>query len=194
MLGKEDLLAAIAPTNRGILASPEQRSAIMAAATRLEERNPTPEPTAAGDLLNGDWRLLYTTSTELLGINRFPLLDLGQIYQCIRLDGSRVYNIAETQSPLALNGLVSVVAKFEVVSGQRLNVNFERAVFGLQGLAGYKAPSSWIETLDSGKRLPAVDIQIKPRERPGWIDVTYLDEELRINRGNAGSLFVLQRA
>lgn len=194
MIGKEDLLAAIAPTNRGILASLEQRSAILAAATRLEERNPTPNPTAAGDLLNGDWRLLYTTSTELLGINRFPLLDLGQIYQCIRLDGRRVYNIAETQSPLALNGLVSVVAKFEVASGQRLNVSFERAVFGLQGLAGYQEPTSWIETLDSGKRLPAIDFRIQPREEPGWIDVTYLDQELRINRGNAGSLFVLQRA
>lgn len=193
MIGKEDLLAAIAPTNRGISASAEERRAILAAATRLEERNPTPEPTEAGDLLNGDWRLLYTTSTELLGIDRFPLLDLGPIYQCIRLEGSRVYNIAETCSPLSLDGLVSVVAQFEVVSGQRLNVNFERAVFGLQRLAGYRAPSTWIETLDTGRRLPAIDFQIKRREQPGWIDITYLDEELRINRGNAGSLFVLQR-
>jgi len=194
MLGKEDLLAAIASTNRGILASSEQQSVIQAAATRLEEQNPNPSPTASGDLLDGDWRLLYTTSTELLGIDRFPLLDLGQIYQCIRLEGSRVYNIAETQSPLGLNGLVSVVAKFDVASERRLNVSFERAVFGLQSLAGYSNPSAWIEILDSGKRLPAVDIKIQPRERPGWIDVTYLDQELRINRGNAGSLFVLQRA
>ena len=193
MIGKEDLLAAIASTNRGIWATAEQRSAILAAATRLEERNPNPEPTQAGNLLDGDWRLLYTTSTELLGIDRFPLLSLGQIYQCIRLEGRRVYNIAETSSPLSLDGLVSVVARFDVVSEQRLDVSFERAVFGLQRLAGYQTPEAWINVLDSGKRLPAIDFQIKRRERPGWIDITYLDQELRINRGNAGSLFVLQR-
>jgi hypothetical protein len=194
MIGKAELLAAIAPTNRGILATPEQKVAILAAATRLEERNPTPEPTAAGARLNGDWRLLYTTSQELLGIDRFPLVDLGQIYQCIRLDSGRVYNIAETQGLPYLEGLVTVVAKFEVVSGRRLNVNFERAVFGLQRLVGYEAPRPWIAKLDEGLRLKAIDFPIQRREQSGWIDVTYLDDDLRINRGNAGSLFVLQRA
>ncbi|NJN29049.1 MAG: fibrillin [Synechococcales cyanobacterium RM1_1_8] len=194
MIGKAELLAAIAPTNRGILATPEQQVAINAAAVCLEERNPTANPTAAAALLNGDWRLLYTSSSELLGINRLPLTELGQIYQCIRSDRRRVYNIAETRSLPYLEGLVSVVAGFEVASPQRLSVRFERAVFGLQRLANYPGAAAWIERLESGQRLTALDFPIRRRESPGWIDLTYLDDQLRINRGNAGSLFVLQRA
>lgn len=193
MLGKTELLDAIAGSNRGIDSSPSQKSAILAAAARLEERNPTAQPTQAGDKLDGDWRLLYTTSNELLSLDRIPLLSLGAIYQCIRTANSQVYNIAEVPGLPGLAGLVSVVAQFEVASAQRLTVQFQRAVFGLQTWMGYQTPSQWIETLATGQRLAAIDFVIQRREQPGWIDLTYLDDDLRINRGNAGSLFVLQR-
>lgn len=194
MLGKADLLAAIAGSNRGICSDGAQKAAILAAAARLEERNPTAEPTAAAQKLEGDWRLLYTTSSELLGIDRFPLLSLGSIYQCIRTADAQLYNIAEIQSLPGLAGLVTVTAQFEVASAQRLRVNFQRAVFGLQGWVGYRTPSQWIETLAEGRRLTAVDLTLARREQSGWVDVTYLDDDMRINRGNAGSLFILQRA
>lgn len=194
MLGKADLLAAIAQSNRGIDSNADQKAAILAAAARLEERNPTAEPTAATQKLDGDWRLLYTTSTELLGIDRLPLLRLGAIYQCIRIADAQLYNIAEIEGLPGLGGLVTVTAQFEVASAQRLRVNFQRAVFGLQRWVGYRHPSQWIETLARGQRLAAVDLALARREQAGWVDVTYLDDDMRINRGNAGSLFILQRA
>ena len=79
------LLAAIAGKNRGISATALDRQAILAAITELESHNPHSQPlTTAIDLLAGDWRLLYTSSQSLLGIDKIPFAKLGDIYQCIR--------------------------------------------------------------------------------------------------------------
>ncbi len=85
MLGKAELLEAIAGKNRGLLSTEQDKQAILMAIAQLEDRNPTPRPIEAGDLLDGNWRLLYTTSKGLLNIDQLPLLKLGQIYQCIRV-------------------------------------------------------------------------------------------------------------
>lgn len=63
------LLALIEPTSRGLTASPEQVAEIDAAASALEALNPTPKPLAS-PLLNGKWRLVYTTSASILGTNK----------------------------------------------------------------------------------------------------------------------------
>ncbi|RMF66113.1 MAG: fibrillin, partial [Cyanobacteria bacterium J069] len=140
-MGKTALLEAIAGKNRGLLASEADNRAILAAIARLEDFNPTPCPLEAPDKLDGNWRLLYTTSTELLGIGRFPVLSLGQIYQCIRVSKQQIYNIAEVTSLPLLEGLVSVAARFEPVSDRRVDVGFERGIFGLQRAIGYLSPN-----------------------------------------------------
>ncbi|MBD2260693.1 PAP/fibrillin family protein [Pseudanabaena sp. FACHB-2040] len=196
MLGKADLLDAIAPFNRGILASPTDRQAIQAAVSRLEDRNPTPQPLAATDLLEGDWRLLYTTSQELLGIDRVPLANLGQIYQCIRTANQRIYNLAEVKGPPLLSGLVSVSARFEPVSDRRVNVAFERGVLGLQSVLDYRSPSQFIQKLEAASKLPlwqGIDFTINRERQQGWLEVTYLDKDIRIGRGNEGNIFVLRK-
>ena len=76
--------------------------------------NPTPRPLEATEFLEGDWRLLYTTSRGILGIDRFPLLNLGQVYQSIRVAESKVYNIAEVFGLPLAEGIVSVAARFEL--------------------------------------------------------------------------------
>jgi hypothetical protein len=196
MLGKVELLEALAPVKRGLAATDTDRLAIQAAATRLEDRNPTAAPLEAADLLEGDWRLLYTTSRELLNIDRVPLASLGQIYQCIRLAENRIYNIAEVVGPPLLAGLVTVAARLEPVSNRRVNVRFERGVVGLQGLLGYQYPAQFIETLQGQKKfslLKGIDFSINAERQTGWLEVTYLDKDLRIGRGNQGNLFVLQK-
>lgn len=210
MLGKIELLEAIASTNRGISASPETKQAILAAIVQLEERNPTREPTAAGELLEGDWALLYTTSQELLGINQVPLIQLGRIYQCIRVNQGKVYNIAEIDGIRYLEGVVSVAARFTPTSEKRLQVRFERLVVGLQSFLGYDGVEPFVERLAANERFWGVDLMLggdrdrsqeagtvqgetQGGDRRGWIDLTYLDADLRINRGNAGSVFVLKR-
>jgi hypothetical protein len=196
MLGKAELLDAVASVNRGINSSPSDRTAIQAAATTLEERNPTPEPLQAMALLDGDWRLLYTTSQELLNIDRIPLASLGPIYQCIRLAENRIYNIAEVNGPPLLSGLVAVAATLEPVSTQRVNVGFERGIVGLRQALGYQSPAQFIQMLQSTPKfslLQGIDFRIKRDRQTGWLEVTYLDDDLRIGRGNQGSLFVLKK-
>jgi len=193
MLGKLELLDAIAGKNRGLLANELEKQAILAAIAQLEGRNPTERPTEAPELLTGDWRLLYTTSRELLGLDRLPLLKLGQIYQCIRASEGRIYNIAEIYGLPFLEGLVSVAAQFTAISAQRVAVKFDRSVLGLQRLVGYQSPQALIEQLKSSQRLFALDFNIDRPNQQGWLDITYLDRDLRIGRGNEGSVFVLAR-
>ncbi|MFM6038010.1 MAG: PAP/fibrillin family protein [Sphaerospermopsis kisseleviana] len=194
MVTKNTLLDAIAGTNRGLLATETQKQAILAAIASLEDFNPTPRPMQASHLLEGDWRLLYTTSKALLNLDRFPLCKLGQIYQCIRVETKSVYNIAEIYGLPSLEGLVSVAAKFDPVSERRVQVKFQRSIFGLQRLIAYKLPATFIQQIESGKKFTAFDFPINSDQQQGWLDITYLDNDLRIGRGNEGSVFVLSKA
>jgi hypothetical protein len=218
MLSKHDLRNAIAPTNRGIAATDSDRQAIASIIARIEDLNPTPQPLSAPALLAGDWRLLYTTSQELLGIDRVPLAQLGDIYQCVRLANGQgsskrtanlIYNIAEIKGLPYLESLVSVVASFEPaqaevgdslslsgLSQRRVNVRFNRGVIGLQRVLGYQSPAQYIEKLEAAEKigfLQGFDFAINSTRQQGWLEITYLDEDLRISRGNQGSLFVLTK-
>lgn len=191
MITKIDLLNAIAGKNRGLLANETEKQAILAAIATLEDLNPTPYPLESSHLLNGDWRLLYTTSEALLRLDRLPLYKLGQIYQSIRVESQRVYNIAEIYGLPFSEGLIAVAAKFEPVSNRRVNVSFERSIIGLQSLIRYQSPSKFIQEIESGKKFTAIDFMLKSNDRQGWLDITYIDNDLRIGRGNEGSVFVL---
>ncbi len=193
MFGKSTLIEQLAGKNRGLLATEPEKQAILIAIAQLEDRNPTPRPIEAGELLDGDWRLLYTTSSGLLNIDRFPLLKLGQIYQSIRVKTSSVYNIAEIYGLPYLEGLVSVAAIFEQLSERRVQVKFQRSILSLQRLIGYQSPDSFIQQIESGKKFTAIDFGLNSREQQGWLDITYLDSDLRIGRGNEGSVFVLTK-
>ena len=193
MIGKSTLLEAIAGKNRGLLATETDKQAILAAIAQLEDYNPTPRPVEATELLNGDWRLLYTTSKGLLGFDKLPLIKLGQIYQSIRANQAKVYNIAELYGLPFVEGIVSVAARFEVVSEKRVQVKFERSIVGLQRLINYESPADFIAQIEAGKNFAAVDFKLDSREQQGWLDITYLDSDLRIGRGNEGSVFVLTK-
>jgi hypothetical protein len=193
MMTKSALLEAIAGTNRGLLATETQKQAILAVIAGLEDFKPTPHLLEATHLLEGDWRLLYTTSKALLNLDRFPFYKLGQIYQCIRVETTSVYNIAEIYGLPSLEALVSVAAKFEPVSDRRVQVKFQRSIIGLQKLVGYKSPAYFIQQIESGEKFTAIDFPINSDQK-GWLDITYIDRDLRIGRGNEGSVFVLSKA
>jgi hypothetical protein len=193
MLGKATLLEAIAGKNRGLLATADDKQAILAAVAQLEDRNPTPHPVEALDKLDGNWRLLYTTSQDLLQLDRLPFLKLGQIYQSVRAQAGKLYNIAEVSGLPYLDGLVSVAARFVPLSERRVKVDFERGIIGLQRLIKYQSPDQFIHQLETGENPIAIDFAITNREQKGWLDVTYLDDDLRIGRGNEGSIFILTK-
>jgi len=192
MFEKDDLLHLLDRVNLGNNASDTDKQAILAAILRLEDRNPTPNALAS-PRLDGNWRLLYTTSRELLNLDRLPLYSIRNIYQCIRANSRSIYNIAELDGIPYFGGLVSVEARFEPRSDRRVDVIFQRFVGGLQSAVGYTSPDDWITRLGKIDRFLALDFSLADRDRRGWLDITYLDDTLRIGRGNVGSLFVLAK-
>jgi len=156
----------------------------------LEAQSPCPNPLDS-PLLMGDWRLIYTTSRGILGLDRIPLTDLGQVYQAIR--GDRVYNVAETKSLLGIEGIVAVAAHYVQSGDARVSVTFERSILGLRSIMSYRSVTAFVDLLEAKSRFWAIDVPIPSRDgvAQGWLEVTYLDETLRISRGNEGSIFVL---
>lgn len=193
MTAKEKLLAVLAGKNRGLLLKPGDAQVVLDAIDRLEETNPSPNPTEALDILAGDWRLLYTTSTSLLNIDVPPFARLGQVYQCLRPRSGKLYNIAEIIGLPYLDGLVATAAKFQAISEKRVDVKFQRWIVGLQGFMEYQTPSEFIDQIEADKRFTALDIPIDESNQDNWLDFTYLDEDLRICRGHKGNLFILSK-
>ncbi|MGQ9837036.1 MAG: PAP/fibrillin family protein [Cyanobacteriota bacterium] len=196
---KLELLRTLENTDRGRRVLPGQKSEILAQIAALEARNPTSHPTAALTLLEGNWLTLFTTSADLLRLaNSFPLVTTGEIYQCIRTQTQQVFNVAEVQGSGWLGawvprGIFAVSARFEPESERRVQVIFERFVLGFQALMNYEIGSFLYLLEHDPGRIPALKIDIRRQEQSGWLDVTYLDEDLRIGRGSEGSLFVLQK-
>nr|CAD1822449.1 unnamed protein product [Ananas comosus var. bracteatus] len=159
---KEELLAAIAPLDRGADAGPEDQESVDRIASELEAINPVKEPLKS-DLLNGKWELLYTTSRSILQTQRPKFLrPNGKIYQAINTDTLRAQNM-ETWPYFN-----QVTANLVPLNERRVAVRFD--TFKIFGLIPIKAP-------EGGR---------------GELEITYLDEEIRISRGDKGNLFILK--
>lgn len=159
------LLERIAPLKRGLLATDEDRAEVEALAAELERLNPTKRPLAAPELLSAKWELLYTTSASILGTSKPALLrPSGPIFQFIDAEGLRAKN--QETAPF----YNSVTAALEPLSDSKVKVVFK--TFKLLNLIPITAPPSAV----------------------GELDVTFLDEELRVSRGDKGNLFVLAAA
>lgn len=193
MIAKAELLAAIAGTNRGVITTEANRSLVLDKVVQLEVQNPTPQPLSEQELLSGVWRLIYTTSPDLLGLARLPVVPAGPIYQCIRGQELKLYNVLELQGIPFLEGVLCVAARLTPVSERRVQVNFERSILGVKGLMNYPSLDVLISRLETQSPVAALSMPLDTDRSAGWLETTYLDEDLRIGRGNNDSLFVLTR-
>lgn len=114
------------------------------------------------DLLNGKWELIYTTSQSILQTQRPKLLRSIANYQAINVDTLRAQNM---ESFPFFN---QVTADLTPLTAKKVAVKFDS--FKILGLIPIKAPG---------------------RAR-GELEITYLDEELRVSRGDKGNLFILK--
>lgn len=79
-------------------------------------------------LLDGSWKLVYTSNSELLAIlalSRLPFVGIGDITQRIDSATNTVENKVAISVPLSRTSL-STTASFEVRSPKRLQVRFEK--------------------------------------------------------------------
>ena len=86
-------------------------------------------------------------------------------------------NLLRLKGPLGSKAAISVVAALEVCPPQRVGVQFQRG--------------GWIGPRLAGNRL---ELLASVRQSfPAWLDITVLDQELRVCKGNAGTVFALVR-
>lgn len=159
---KKELFDIIAPLDRGAEATTEDQQLVDRIAHKLEATNKVKEPLKS-NLLNGKWELLYTTSKSILQTQRPKFLrPNGKIYQAINVDTLRAQNMESW--PFFNQATANLVP----LNARRVAVKFDS--FKIAGLIPIKSRGS-------GR---------------GQLEITYLDGELRISRGNEGNLFILR--
>lgn len=166
---KQALLEKLEPLDFGrkVVNDKAQQEEIAELIKQVEATNPSKSP-GTDPNLTAVWDLIYTTSDSILGTDRLPLFLPDRIVQELngeKLTGRNVEYISI--GPLRI--VSSIDAALKPVSPFRFDVNFLR--FNLLGF---------------------ISINVEKNERfTGWLEVTYLDEDLRISRGNRGNVFVL---
>ncbi|PRQ18935.1 putative plastid lipid-associated protein/fibrillin [Rosa chinensis] len=205
-------------TELGFRAGSEVRAEVVELVNQLEAANPTPAPTENPGLLDGNWVLLYTASSELLPLlaaGSTSLLKVDKINQSIDTSSQTILNTITLSGPFATFSF-SASASFEVRSPSRIQVQFKEGtfqppdikssidlpqdveIFGQrinlspiqQTLSPLQEVVASISRTISGQQSLKVPI---PGERTqSWLLTTYLDGDLRISRGDGG-LFVLAK-
>lgn len=160
----------------------------------LEAVNPTLSPLLyKPQLLGGTWQLNYSTAREIRMLDKLPYgFKVGKVYQVIDVANQSFLNLAFVKHTLKLlSGYVKVTATFEIAKldssplpDKRLNVEFLERIIAIQAIAGFKTPQ-----FDPIKVFPARN----PQGRIPSLDITYIDESMRIGRGGDGSLFILSK-
>ena len=140
---------------------------------QLEQDQPADLPLDA-DLLSGVWELRWSSSTQPW-LREAPWLDN---LQALDPRNGRGCNLLRPRGALGTLAAISVQADLKQVVGCRFAVRFRRG--------GWVGPQ-----LPGGRRLQLLrDVQ---QSFPAWLDITVLDQQLRICRGNAGTTFALLR-
>mmetsp|Transcript_43035 Transcript_43035/g.48852 ORF Transcript_43035/g.48852 Transcript_43035/m.48852 type:complete len:304 (-) Transcript_43035:16-927(-) len=173
--------------------------------SNLEYLTPLPPlvgSTKAVETLDGGWQLVYSDASEIRNIVKLPFgFRLGPVYQPIDIVNSKVENQALIKHKLRLfSGHTRVIANFELAkvgvknragvinkNGERVNVLFNKVIFTLRRFLVLPTFGK-IRKTAKPKGAAEKEDGIVPS-----IDITYLDDTMRISRGGDGSLFILIR-
>lgn len=176
-LQRQALLALLRLEPRG--AAQRQAARLMALIGALERSRPA-DLAAAGALeqLEGVWELRWSSSRQ-------PYLAVGPWLENLQLlapSQGRGMNLLRLPGPLGSLAGIAVEAAIAVETAgpaprQRVQVCFRRG--------GWLGPA-----LGAGRLQLLRTVQ---QSFPAWLDITVLDAELRICRGNAGTVFALLR-
>ena len=169
---RRELLALLRQEPRG--AANRQGERVSQLCQELERDQPADlAAPGAVELLEGVWELRWSSSRQ-------PYLAVGPWLENLQLlapSQGRGMNLLRLPGGLAPLAGIAVEAAISVENNQRVQVRFQRG-----GWLGPQVGSGRLQLL-RGVQQPF----------PAWLDITVLDQDLRICRGNAGTLFALLR-
>ncbi|QSJ17603.1 fibrillin [Nostoc sp. UHCC 0702] len=193
---KQQLISISQASEMGFNCTPTSKQEIDTLAEKLEALNPTTEPTNHLELIQGRWRLLYSTfgleqetTLQRLSFGKLPNITIRVtgIFQEISLIGQQYNNLIEFTVGSGVNGIALVKGRYTVEDAKRLNIDFLET----------SAKSANNDLSDSRFREAlGVDHELALESTlsfSGWSDITFLDENLRLMRGNQKNLYVLVR-
>tara|TARA_B100000212_G_scaffold200155_1_gene150947 strand:+ start:1237 stop:1851 length:615 start_codon:yes stop_codon:yes gene_type:complete len=136
------------------------------------EKSSTIQLSDSIDLLTGVWELRWSSASQ-------PWLkqaDWLENLQVLDPANGRGMNLLKLAGPLGTAAAVTVEAELCLEGANRVGVRFRRG--------GWRGPS-----LPGGRRLEL--FKTVNQSFPAWLDITALTNDLRICRGNAGTVFAL---
>ncbi|KAD7477910.1 hypothetical protein E3N88_01046 [Mikania micrantha] len=193
---KFKLLSAVSGLNRGLAASEEDLQKADSAAKEIEAFVGPVDLSCDLEKLQGRWKLIYSSafSSRTLGgsrpgppTGRLLPITLGQVFQRIDILSKDFDNIVELElgAPWPLQPIevtATLAHKFEIIGTSTIKILFEKTT---------------VKTTGNLSQLPPLEIPQLPEQfRPstnrgsGDFDVTYLDSDLRVTRGDRGELRV----
>ncbi|XP_041992015.1 fibrillin-5, chloroplastic-like isoform X2 [Salvia splendens] len=183
---KQHLFAALQGINRGIFGVPSaKKSEIQNLVELLESQNPTPEPTLCLEKVAGAWKLIYST-ISILGSKRTKLglrdfINLGDFIQTINVDQGKAVNVIEfsARGLTLLSGQLTIDASFKIVSNSRVEISYQKSVI---------TPDQLMNVFRKN-----YDLLLQIFNPDGWLEITYVDDALRIGRDDKGNIFILER-
>ena len=124
------------------------------------------------EMLNGIWELRWSSSKAPF-LNYSPLVDNLQILDPFSLNGLNLLK------PRGINAIIGtgIVAKLRSLNEKKIGVSFTHA-----GIIG---PNIGIRKINALTKIK--------KEQKGWLEITFLSKDLRICRGDKGTLFILRR-
>ncbi|KAL1561713.1 Plastid-lipid-associated protein 6, chloroplastic [Salvia divinorum] len=193
---KIKLLSAVSGLNRGLAASEDDLRKANEAAKELEAAAGPVDLCAGMDKLQGRWRLIYSSafSSRTLGgsrpgppTGRLLPITLGQVFQRIDVFSKDFDNIVELELgapwPLPPAEVTATLAhKFELIGSSGIKITFEKTTVKATGNL------SQLPALD----IPRIPDALRPQSNTGRgeFEVTYLDSDTRVTRGDRGELRV----
>lgn len=216
---RNELLETISNTDNGKETSLDTQIRVLGLVDYLETNAPVSktlltDPTES-DAVDGVWYLQYTQPSEPEGVdmdNDIKPWRAEETTSSKKLAGSRQ---VKNEGSVSFLGLIKVDTSKKLTT-QTIGVQdklFANAVeqdFGTIEVKGSfeidSVPNRILATFDNGtltlKNGFVIDFSFlfalravlkKGDKAGGWLETTYLDEDIRIGRGNRGSLFVLSR-
>ncbi|XP_051217311.1 fibrillin protein 5 homolog isoform X2 [Lolium perenne] len=184
---KAALYQALEGIDRGIFGvTSAKRSEIHGLVELLESRNPTPDPTdKLQDKVDGCWKLIYST-ISILGKRRTKLglrdfISLGDFFQIIDAKEEKAVNVVKfsARALKIFSGQLAIEASYNVTTKTRVGIKLESSTI---------TPDQLMNIFQKN-----YDMLLAIFNPEGWLEITYVDESLRIGRDDKANIFVLEK-